>query len=91
MPSVARTGRYKARDPEPTLRIPVAHQLRFTYSASFSALVATSAAEFSFWRSFSNKGIEGGILYLCIPLVLVFVNALAIEVGATSPIVLSRS
>jgi amino acid transporter len=55
---------------------------RFTYSISFSALIATAAAEFGFWSIFDgNKGIEGGIGYLCIPLALVLVNTLGIKVS----------
>ncbi|KAH8697603.1 putative proline-specific permease [Talaromyces proteolyticus] len=55
----------------------------FTYSVSFSALIATSAAEFGFWPGVNgNTGIYGGIIYLCIPLSLVFFNALGIEMYA---------
>lgn len=48
---------------------------------SFSTLVATSAAEFNFWPSISESPvIQGLIIYLLIPLILVFINAVRIEV-----------
>lgn len=60
--------------------------IRFTYSVSFSALIATSAAEFGFWPGISgNSGISGGIIYLCIPLCLVLINALEVEVSLIYP------
>lgn len=54
---------------------------RFTYSMSFSTLLATSAAEFNFWPGINDStGIHAGILYLLIPLILVCANAFKIEV-----------
>lgn len=51
---------------------------------SFSTLLATSAAEFNFWPGINgNTGIHAGILYLLIPLVLIFANSLKIEVRFT--------
>ncbi|KAL2867546.1 uncharacterized protein BJX67DRAFT_352567 [Aspergillus lucknowensis] len=54
---------------------------RFTYSSAFSALIATSAAEFHFWTGpDGNRGIDGGIIYLCFPIMLIFLNTFAIEI-----------
>ena len=52
--------------------------LRFTYAISFAALIVGAAAEASYWTT--PKGIEVGVLFFLIPLVLVFINALGIEV-----------
>ncbi|KAK3693398.1 amino acid transporter [Podospora appendiculata] len=53
----------------------------FTYSVSFSALIAVASAEFDFWPGFQDKpGVQGGVIYLCIPLALVLVNAFRIEI-----------
>ncbi|KAJ6105480.1 proline-specific permease [Penicillium capsulatum] len=53
----------------------------FTYSMSFAAAVATSAAEFNFWSGIADKpGIQGGIIYFLIPLGLVLLNALSIRI-----------
>ncbi|KAK3335231.1 amino acid transporter [Cercophora scortea] len=53
----------------------------FTYSVSFSALIAVASAEFDFWPGFQDKpGVQGGVIYLCIPLLLVLVNAFRIEI-----------
>lgn len=52
---------------------------------SFSTLVATSAAEFNFWPGISERPIiQGLIIYLLIPLILVFINAVRIEVHLLS-------
>ncbi|KAJ5734610.1 proline-specific permease [Penicillium manginii] len=52
----------------------------FTYSISFSTLIATSAAEFNFWPSIQEStGIHAGILYLLIPVAIVCANSLEIE------------
>jgi amino acid transporter len=48
---------------------------------SFSTLVATSAAEFNFWDYIHERpAIQGLIIYLLIPLILVCINAIRIEV-----------
>ncbi|KAL2841863.1 amino acid permease-domain-containing protein [Aspergillus pseudoustus] len=53
----------------------------FSYSVGFGALIATLAAEFDFWTGTSgDKGIDGGIVYLLIPVILIAVNALDIEI-----------
>ncbi|OQE39860.1 hypothetical protein PENCOP_c006G04402 [Penicillium coprophilum] len=53
----------------------------FVYSMSFSTLVATSAAEFNFWDYIHERPlIQGLIIYLLIPLVLVCINTVRIEI-----------
>ncbi|KAK0735208.1 putative amino acid transporter [Lasiosphaeria miniovina] len=53
----------------------------FTYSVSFAALVATSAALFDYWPALrDNKRVDGGVIYFAIPLVLTMVNGLGIEI-----------
>jgi amino acid transporter len=48
---------------------------------SFSTLVATSAAEFNFWDYIHERpAIQGLIIYLLIPLIIVCINAIRIEV-----------
>ncbi|QQK43244.1 Amino acid/polyamine transporter I [Penicillium digitatum] len=48
---------------------------------SFSTLVATSAAEFNFWDYIHERpALQGGVLYFGIPLMLVFINAIRIEI-----------
>lgn len=49
----------------------------YTYSVSFAALIATAAAEIEFWTQ--SKGIEGGIIFLLIPMLLILFNAFGIE------------
>ena len=53
---------------------------RFTYSVSFSALVATSAAEIHYWIN-GNKAFDGGVVYFLIPLILICVNSLRVDVS----------
>jgi amino acid transporter len=49
---------------------------------SFSTLVATSAAEFNFWRGINDsRTIQGVVIYFLIPLTLVFLNTMRIQVG----------
>jgi hypothetical protein len=49
---------------------------------SFSTLVATSAAEFNFWPGINDRPVvQGLVIYLLIPLMLVFMNAVKIEVS----------
>ena len=46
--------------------------------------MATSAAEFTFWDYFNDSPvIQGCLIYFGIPLVLVFINAVRIEVRFT--------
>ncbi|KAJ5512550.1 hypothetical protein N7463_002102 [Penicillium fimorum] len=53
----------------------------FVYSMSFSTLVATSAAEFNFWEYIRDRPvIQGLVIYLLIPLMLVCINAIRIEI-----------
>ncbi|KAL2812739.1 amino acid permease-domain-containing protein [Aspergillus granulosus] len=53
----------------------------FSYSVGFGALIATLAAEFDFWTGTGgDEGIDGGIVYLLIPLILIAINALDIEI-----------
>ncbi|GJN78914.1 hypothetical protein PLIIFM63780_002425 [Purpureocillium lilacinum] len=52
---------------------------RFTYSVSFSALVATSAAEIHYWIN-GNKAFDGGVVYFLIPLILICVNSLRVDI-----------
>ncbi|KAK0631514.1 amino acid permease-domain-containing protein [Immersiella caudata] len=52
----------------------------FTYSVSFAALIATTAALLDFWPGIKdNRAIDGGITYFLIPLVLVGTNAFGIQ------------
>ena len=53
---------------------------RFTYSVSFAALMVTAAAELDFWTD-SNKAINGGIVYLLIPLAMILMNLFEVEVS----------
>lgn len=50
----------------------------FTYSVSFAALLATTAAEVTYWNN--SKGIQGAIMFVVVPLILVLINALGVEV-----------
>ncbi|OGE50939.1 hypothetical protein PENARI_c015G08367 [Penicillium arizonense] len=53
----------------------------FTYSMSFSTLVATSAAEFNFWRGINDsRTIQGVVIYFLIPLILVLLNTMRIQI-----------
>uniref|UniRef100_A0A093V3R3 Arginine permease n=1 Tax=Talaromyces marneffei PM1 TaxID=1077442 RepID=A0A093V3R3_TALMA len=53
----------------------------FTYSVSFSALVATSAAELVFWPVVNDsKSFQGLVIYFAIPVLLILVNAFSIGV-----------
>ncbi|KAJ5090600.1 hypothetical protein N7532_009284 [Penicillium argentinense] len=56
----------------------------FNYAMSFSTLLPASAGELQFWNSINgNKGILGGVIYLCIPLALVLINMLKVEYFGT--------
>ena len=51
---------------------------RVTYANSFAALIVGAAAEAAYWTP--PPGIEAGVLFFLIPLILVIINALGIEV-----------
>ncbi|KAL2788661.1 amino acid permease-domain-containing protein [Aspergillus keveii] len=52
----------------------------FSYAVAFGALIATLAAEVDFWTgSGGNKAIDGGVIYLAIPLLLVAINAINVQ------------
>lgn len=53
---------------------------RFVYSVSFSALVATSAAEIHFWIT-GNKAFDGGVVYFLIPVILIGLNSFRVDVS----------
>jgi hypothetical protein len=54
---------------------------RITYSISFSALVATSAAEFVYWPAiYNNKSFQGLVIYFAIPLCVILINSFGIGV-----------
>lgn len=54
----------------------------FTYAVSFSALVATSAAELVFWPVVDDsKSFQGLVIYFAIPVCLILVNAFKISVS----------
>ncbi|PCH02419.1 Amino acid/polyamine transporter I [Penicillium occitanis (nom. inval.)] len=53
----------------------------FTYSVSFSALVATSAAELVFWPVVDDsKSFQGLVIYFAIPVFLIVVNYFSIGI-----------
>ncbi|KAJ5133678.1 uncharacterized protein N7443_004698 [Penicillium atrosanguineum] len=53
----------------------------FTYSMSWSTIIATSAGEFAYWDSVKdNQSFHGLVIYLAIPFVLVCINAFSIEI-----------
>ncbi|KAK1752730.1 amino acid transporter [Echria macrotheca] len=53
----------------------------FTYSVSFAALIATTAALFDFWPSIrGNANIDGAIVYFLIPAFLIATNAFGIQI-----------
>ncbi|CEL10374.1 hypothetical protein ASPCAL13495 [Aspergillus calidoustus] len=52
----------------------------FSYAVAFGALIATLAAEFDFWTGTGgNKVLDGSVIYLAIPLLLVATNALGVK------------
>jgi hypothetical protein len=63
-------------------RAQIAHlHPRFSYAVAFGALIATLAAEFDFWTGTGgNKVLDGSVIYLAIPLLLVATNALGVKV-----------
>ncbi|KAI2601965.1 amino acid permease-domain-containing protein [Hypoxylon sp. NC1633] len=50
----------------------------FTYSTAFATLIATSAAEIHYWAD--HEGLDAGVVYLLVPLILVVVNSFGIEI-----------
>lgn len=52
---------------------------RFTYAVSFPALIAATAQEAVYWNP--PKGIQGGILFFIVPVVLGILNSFGVEVG----------
>lgn len=64
---------------------------RFTYSMSFSTLLATLAAEFDYWSAFESRGVHAGLVFLAVPITLVAVNMLRIEVGSITTTSLTRT
>lgn len=53
--------------------------LRFTYAISFAALISTAFQEVQYWDI--AKGVDGGILFIVVPIVLGFLNCFGVEVG----------
>ncbi|KAI1806705.1 amino acid permease-domain-containing protein [Daldinia bambusicola] len=51
----------------------------FTYSVSFAALIASTAAEVHYWAMDTQVGIDAGILYLLVPIVLIILNCFGIQ------------
>ncbi|KAH8702727.1 amino acid permease-domain-containing protein [Phaeosphaeriaceae sp. PMI808] len=49
----------------------------FTYAISFAALVAATAGIAEYWET--PKGIQGGVLFFLIPVLLVIINAFGIQ------------
>jgi hypothetical protein len=54
--------------------------LRYTYSVSFAALIATVASEVSFFGPTSDA-VEGGVVFFLLIVVLVLINGFKIEVS----------
>jgi len=52
----------------------------FTYSVSFSALIASTAEEMAFWKNTSNIVFKGLVLFLLLPILLTAINWLRIKV-----------
>jgi amino acid transporter len=51
---------------------------RFTYAISFAALVAATAGIAEYWDT--PKGIQGGVLFFLVPVILLVTNAFGIQV-----------
>ncbi|KAJ5784528.1 proline-specific permease [Penicillium pulvis] len=51
----------------------------FTYSMSFSTILATLAAECDYWLAFRSREVHAGVIFLAVPVTLVAVNMLRIE------------
>ncbi|KAI0139925.1 amino acid permease/ SLC12A domain-containing protein [Hypoxylon sp. NC0597] len=63
---------------DPELGITVGIAYWFTYSVSFAALIASSAAEVHYWTE-KNVGVDAGVLYLLVPIILIIINSFGIE------------
>ncbi|OTA55634.1 hypothetical protein K449DRAFT_310879, partial [Hypoxylon sp. EC38] len=63
---------------DPELGITVGIAYWFTYSVSFAALIASSAAEVNYWTE-NNIGVDAGVLYLLVPIILIVINSFGIE------------
>ncbi|KAK6954051.1 hypothetical protein Daesc_004013 [Daldinia eschscholtzii] len=53
---------------------------RFTYSVSFAALIASAAAEVHYWTKDVQVGIDAGVLYLLVPIILIILNCFGIQI-----------
>jgi len=51
---------------------------RFTYSINFAAFITAIAGEAAVWNV--PKGIDGGIIFLLVPIVLICINSLGVRV-----------
>ncbi|KAI0126146.1 amino acid transporter [Xylariales sp. AK1849] len=49
----------------------------FTYSVLFAAVIATTAQEIHYW--ISSPGFDGGVLYLLVPIIMIFINIFGVE------------
>lgn len=52
----------------------------FTYSVSFSALIASTAEELAFWDTPNNPVFKGLVIFLVLPIVLTAINWFRIKV-----------
>ncbi|OTB11827.1 hypothetical protein K445DRAFT_26317 [Daldinia sp. EC12] len=52
----------------------------FTYSVSFAALIASAAAEVHYWTKDVQVGINAGVLYLLVPIILIILNCFGIQI-----------
>ncbi|KAI1645506.1 amino acid permease-domain-containing protein [Daldinia loculata] len=52
----------------------------FTYSVSFAALIAYTAEEVHYWTSDVEDGIDAGVLYLLVPVILIVLNCFGIHI-----------
>ncbi|KAI4864854.1 amino acid permease-domain-containing protein [Hypoxylon rubiginosum] len=64
---------------DPELGIAVGIAYWFTYSVSFAALIAATAGEVHYWTGTTIPGLDGGVLYLLVPLILIVINCFGIE------------
>ena len=57
---------------------------RFTYSVSFAALIAATAAHFDFWMP-GKPLFDGFVVYSIIPIILIVLNTLSVKVRPKPP------